>query len=269
MWTVFSPLSCHCVLFSPRFLKDYCERGSFSDLDLIDNLGPSMLLSDRLTFLGKKCLQFAFRSVIQNAVNSMELSGFVSSSVWLRPVLVMRGRQMTGDDLGCSLLAFPPALAVGICSVLLWAGWPRILALTGFPLLSLFPDCVITWRDFEILTNTVWKTFGGFFKWINHWFKLFWQRDNFTNFIKFSKMPASLFGSMCQFQAHSNKRSLTLAPYSKLSLEADCDLPSWESLRSLYAQCHPRISLKDLYFNCVIVFINCVYREINLPFCFL
>lgn len=36
-----------------RFLKDYCERGTFSDLDLIDNLGSSMLISDRLTFLGE------------------------------------------------------------------------------------------------------------------------------------------------------------------------------------------------------------------------
>ncbi|KAJ7316009.1 hypothetical protein JRQ81_002171 [Phrynocephalus forsythii] len=36
-----------------KFLKEYCERGCFSDLDLIDNLGSSMLLSDRLTFLGK------------------------------------------------------------------------------------------------------------------------------------------------------------------------------------------------------------------------
>ena len=50
--------------FLLRFLKDYCERGCFSDLDLIDNLGPSMLLSDRLTFLGEKCLQFSFWSVI-------------------------------------------------------------------------------------------------------------------------------------------------------------------------------------------------------------
>ncbi|XP_052373712.1 nuclear pore complex protein Nup85-like [Oncorhynchus keta] len=36
-----------------RFLQDYCAKGTFSDLDLIDNLGPAMLLSDRLTFLGK------------------------------------------------------------------------------------------------------------------------------------------------------------------------------------------------------------------------
>lgn len=40
--------ACVCV----RFLQDYCARGTFSDLDLIDNLGPAMLLSDRLTFLG-------------------------------------------------------------------------------------------------------------------------------------------------------------------------------------------------------------------------
>lgn len=36
-----------------RFLRDYSERGCFSDLDLIDNLGPAMMLSDRLTFLGE------------------------------------------------------------------------------------------------------------------------------------------------------------------------------------------------------------------------
>lgn len=40
------------VCLSVRFLQDYCIRGTFSDLDLIDNLGPAMLLSDRLTFLG-------------------------------------------------------------------------------------------------------------------------------------------------------------------------------------------------------------------------
>lgn len=40
---------CMCLF---RFLQDYSVRGTFSDLDLIDNLGPAMLLSDRLTFLG-------------------------------------------------------------------------------------------------------------------------------------------------------------------------------------------------------------------------
>lgn len=42
-----------------RFLQDYCARGTFSDLDLIDNLGPSMLLSDRLMFLGTNMEHFA------------------------------------------------------------------------------------------------------------------------------------------------------------------------------------------------------------------
>lgn len=37
-----------------RFLSEYCQSGGFSNLDLIDNLGSAMLLSDRLTFLGKE-----------------------------------------------------------------------------------------------------------------------------------------------------------------------------------------------------------------------
>ncbi|XP_074828137.1 nuclear pore complex protein Nup85 isoform X1 [Natator depressus] len=52
-WSIRAKDAAFATLISDRFLKDYCERGSFSDLDLIDNLGPSMLLSDRLTFLGK------------------------------------------------------------------------------------------------------------------------------------------------------------------------------------------------------------------------
>ncbi|GLD66749.1 nuclear pore complex protein Nup85 isoform X2 [Lates japonicus] len=47
------PDAAFATLISERFLQDYCARGTFSDLDLIDNLGPAMLLSDRLTFLGK------------------------------------------------------------------------------------------------------------------------------------------------------------------------------------------------------------------------
>ena len=35
-----------------RFTDEYFAKGEFSDLDLIDHLGPSMLLCDRLTFLG-------------------------------------------------------------------------------------------------------------------------------------------------------------------------------------------------------------------------
>ncbi|XP_077315462.1 nuclear pore complex protein Nup85 [Lithobates pipiens] len=52
-WSIRAKDAAFATLISDRFLKDYCERGKFSDLDLIDNLGPAMLLSDRLTFLGK------------------------------------------------------------------------------------------------------------------------------------------------------------------------------------------------------------------------
>ncbi|XP_015266227.1 PREDICTED: nuclear pore complex protein Nup85 isoform X2 [Gekko japonicus] len=52
-WSIRAKDAAFATLISDRFLKDYCERGTFSDLDLIDNLGSAMLLSDRLTFLGK------------------------------------------------------------------------------------------------------------------------------------------------------------------------------------------------------------------------
>lgn len=38
-----------------QFLQQYCSNGTFSIQDLLENLGSSMLLSDRLTFLGKYC----------------------------------------------------------------------------------------------------------------------------------------------------------------------------------------------------------------------
>uniref|UniRef100_A0A3P8VZU6 Nuclear pore complex protein Nup85 n=1 Tax=Cynoglossus semilaevis TaxID=244447 RepID=A0A3P8VZU6_CYNSE len=52
-WSIRAKDAALATLISERFLQDYCERGTFSDLDLIDNLGSAMLLSDRLTFLGK------------------------------------------------------------------------------------------------------------------------------------------------------------------------------------------------------------------------
>ncbi|XP_002722991.1 nuclear pore complex protein Nup85 isoform X1 [Oryctolagus cuniculus] len=52
-WSIRARDAAFATLVSDRFLRDYCERGCFSDLDLIDNLGPAMMLSDRLTFLGK------------------------------------------------------------------------------------------------------------------------------------------------------------------------------------------------------------------------
>ncbi|XP_040918719.1 nuclear pore complex protein Nup85 [Toxotes jaculatrix] len=52
-WSIRAKDAAFATLISEKFLQDYCARGTFSDLDLIDNLGPAMLLSDRLTFLGK------------------------------------------------------------------------------------------------------------------------------------------------------------------------------------------------------------------------
>ncbi|KAJ7989749.1 hypothetical protein DPEC_G00307750 [Dallia pectoralis] len=52
-WSIRAKDAAFATLISERFLQDYCASGTFSDLDLIDNLGSAMLLSDRLTFLGK------------------------------------------------------------------------------------------------------------------------------------------------------------------------------------------------------------------------
>ncbi|XP_061159320.1 nuclear pore complex protein Nup85 isoform X2 [Syngnathus typhle] len=52
-WSIRAKDAAFATLISERYLQDYSARGTFSDLDLIDNLGSAMLLSDRLTFLGK------------------------------------------------------------------------------------------------------------------------------------------------------------------------------------------------------------------------
>uniref|UniRef100_A0A6I8SGL1 Nuclear pore complex protein Nup85 n=1 Tax=Xenopus tropicalis TaxID=8364 RepID=A0A6I8SGL1_XENTR len=52
-WSIRAKDAAFATLISDSFLKEYSERGNFTDLDLIDNLGSAMLLSDRLTFLGK------------------------------------------------------------------------------------------------------------------------------------------------------------------------------------------------------------------------
>ena len=41
------------TFIAEKFLDEYSEKGLFLNLDLIDNLGSSMLLSSKLTFLGK------------------------------------------------------------------------------------------------------------------------------------------------------------------------------------------------------------------------
>ncbi|XP_057201223.1 nuclear pore complex protein Nup85 [Triplophysa rosa] len=52
-WSIRAKDAAFATLISERFLQDYRNKGSFTDLELLDNLGPAMLLSDRLTFLGK------------------------------------------------------------------------------------------------------------------------------------------------------------------------------------------------------------------------
>ncbi|XP_072043820.1 nuclear pore complex protein Nup85-like [Amphiura filiformis] len=52
-WCIRSKDAAFATFLSDKFLKEYSVRGGFSNLDLIDNLGAAMLLSDRLTFLGK------------------------------------------------------------------------------------------------------------------------------------------------------------------------------------------------------------------------
>ncbi|KAF5888611.1 nuclear pore complex protein Nup85, partial [Clarias magur] len=59
-WSIRAKDAAFATLISERFLQDYCTRGSFSDLDLIDNLGPAMLLSDRLTFLVDQTYELMF-----------------------------------------------------------------------------------------------------------------------------------------------------------------------------------------------------------------
>ena len=52
-WFLRSKDVAFATVIAEKFLLEYSENGSFTNLDLIDNLGPSMLLSNRLTFLGK------------------------------------------------------------------------------------------------------------------------------------------------------------------------------------------------------------------------
>ncbi|XP_078063807.1 nuclear pore complex protein Nup85 [Mustelus asterias] len=54
-WSVRAKDAFFATLISDRLLQEYSVKGSFSDFDLISNLGSSMLLSERLTFLGKYC----------------------------------------------------------------------------------------------------------------------------------------------------------------------------------------------------------------------
>ncbi|KAL3876599.1 hypothetical protein ACJMK2_034424 [Sinanodonta woodiana] len=52
-WFLKSKDVAFATLVAEKFLTQYSDKGKFDNLDLIDNLGSSMLLSNRLTFLGK------------------------------------------------------------------------------------------------------------------------------------------------------------------------------------------------------------------------
>merc|ERR1712059_107042 len=41
------------TFLAEKILSEYASSGSFSSTDLLDNLGASIVVSDRLTFLGK------------------------------------------------------------------------------------------------------------------------------------------------------------------------------------------------------------------------
>lgn len=52
-WSLKSKNSSFSAFIADKFLSEYTNAGTFSSLDLIDNLGSSMVLSTKLTFLGK------------------------------------------------------------------------------------------------------------------------------------------------------------------------------------------------------------------------
>uniref|UniRef100_UPI00358E23D3 nuclear pore complex protein Nup85 isoform X3 n=1 Tax=Myxine glutinosa TaxID=7769 RepID=UPI00358E23D3 len=52
-WSLRAKDSAFATRIADRFLEDYRSYGFLPHLDLIDSLGPSMLVSDRLTFLAK------------------------------------------------------------------------------------------------------------------------------------------------------------------------------------------------------------------------
>ena len=52
-WALRSQDSAFTTFLADKLLKLYCESGNFSSGDLLDHLGVSMVVSDRLTFLAK------------------------------------------------------------------------------------------------------------------------------------------------------------------------------------------------------------------------
>ncbi|GAB1297061.1 Nuclear pore complex protein Nup85 [Apodemus speciosus] len=79
-WSIRAKDAAFATLVSDRFLRDYCERGCFSDLDLIDNLGPAMMLSDRLTFLGKIAPRSFWMTLLTDALPLLEQKQVIFSA---------------------------------------------------------------------------------------------------------------------------------------------------------------------------------------------
>ena len=52
-WALRSQDARFTTFLADQLLRQYCEEGTFSSADLLDHLGSSMVLSDRLTFLDK------------------------------------------------------------------------------------------------------------------------------------------------------------------------------------------------------------------------
>ena len=90
-----------------RFLSEYCKSGGFSNLDLIDNLGSAMLLSDRLTFLGNKKQLKMHATGTTRERKSMQLT--ISAGKDMPPALKRGKMHATSDKCGKRYVTRPKA----------------------------------------------------------------------------------------------------------------------------------------------------------------
>lgn len=54
-WALKSKNRTYVTFLADKYLREYCRNGKLMDVDLLDNLGASILASDTLIFLGKYC----------------------------------------------------------------------------------------------------------------------------------------------------------------------------------------------------------------------
>lgn len=57
-WALKSEDGIFASYLANKLLREYCKSGNIPNRDLLDNLGSSMLLTDRLVFLGKYLMKF-------------------------------------------------------------------------------------------------------------------------------------------------------------------------------------------------------------------